>query len=121
MSAQHGRGVEVVTVRPEVLSVLTRVDEERGTPAPAYMVRGHKKGVKILESEHFETCVMISLDFLKNLVCGDNWGKGFVKRKGRLTKCAPIPLGQIRSFGGSQNIGSLNYDISWQPAPSSQV
>ena len=49
MSAQHSRGIEVVTVRPEVLSVLTRVDEERGTPAPAYMVRGHKKGVKILE------------------------------------------------------------------------
>ena len=49
VSAQHGRGVEIVTVRPEVLSVLTGVDEERGAPAPAYMVRGHKKGVKILK------------------------------------------------------------------------
>ena len=31
-------------------------------------------------------------DFSVNLVSGDNWGKGFVERKGGLTKCASVAL-----------------------------
>ena len=42
----------------------------------------------------------------ENLVGGDNRGKVFMKRKGRLTKCATIPLGQMISvlIRGVKNI-----------------
>ena len=64
------------------------------------MVWWHKKGVKILKWEQMYIFLDLfghSFGFASNLVSCDNRRKGFMKRKGRLTKCAPIALfGRVR-------------------------